>query len=217
MRNILTALTAIAVLSFIVGIVFFVTSNGSSGSTQIILPQATRVPVVELKVYITGAVENPGVYTVKDGDRLNNLIEAAGGALPDADLTTVNLAARVDDEDHWHIPTVREPVSTPNAQAPAPQPLAPQLVVPSVSTDANPAPLSGKINTNAAATSGKIDINSADEALLQSLPGIGEVKSQAIVRYRESNGPFSTVEDLLDVSGIGPATLDSVMDLIEAR
>ena len=212
MRNFLAALTAVAVLAFIAGIVFFVTSDDQSGSTQLILPTATPVPVVELKVYITGAVENPGVYTVNEGDRLSNVIEAAGGALPDADLTAVNLAARVDDEDHWHIPTVREPVGGPNAQAPAPLP-----PVPSVSTDANSAQPSGKINTNAAATSGKIDINSADEALLQSLPGIGEVKSQAIVRYRETNGPFLTVEDLLDVSGIGPATLDSVIDLIEAR
>ena len=68
-----------------------------------------------------------------------------------------------------------------------------------------------------AAGAGKIDVNSATAATLDTLPGIGEVKAQAIVTFRESNGPFATVDDLLLVSGIGPATLDSIRDLVDAR
>ena len=64
---------------------------------------------------------------------------------------------------------------------------------------------------------GKIDINSADAARLESLPGIGEVKVRSIIGYREANGPFSNVDDLLGVSGTGLATLEAIRDLVEAR
>ena len=63
----------------------------------------------------------------------------------------------------------------------------------------------------------KIDINSADVVQLKSLPGIGDVKAESIVCYRETNGPYSSVEDLLAIQGIGPATLAAVRDLVEAR
>ena len=65
--------------------------------------------------------------------------------------------------------------------------------------------------------SGKIDINSADMELLKALPRIGEVKAQAIISYREANGSFSSVEDLIDVPGIGPVTLEEIRDLVEVR
>ena len=67
------------------------------------------------------------------------------------------------------------------------------------------------------ADSGKIDLNSASVESLKSLPGIGDVKALAIVRYRQGNGPFSRVEDVLAVSGIGPATLEAIRELVEVR
>ena len=136
-------------------------------------------------MYISGAVEYPGVYAIKEGGRLEQVVEVAGGATEDADLTAINLAARERDEDHWHIPAVGENSQPPSAQA-----------------STRPA---------------KIDINSAEAELLKTLPGIGEVKAQSIIRHRETNGPFASVEDLLDVSGIGPATLDAIQDLVEVR
>ena len=159
--------------------------SSSDGAMEIVLPTVTSAPKVELKVHVSGAVRNPGVYAIHEGDRLSHVIEAAGGATADADLAAVNLAVRVKDEDHWQIPRVGE----------APQESARQGTT----------------------TTGKIDINSAGVELLKTLPGIGEVKAQSIVRYRETNGPFASVEDLLDVRGIGPATLEALRDLVEAR
>ena len=62
-----------------------------------------------------------------------------------------------------------------------------------------------------------VDLNSATVAVLMSLPGIGEVKATSILRYREANGPFSSVDELLAVNGIGPATLEGIRDLVDVR
>ena len=154
--------------------------------------EATAEPTTELRVYITGEVNNPGVYAVCEGDRLADVVTAAGGATDAADLTKVNLAIRVSDEQQYHIPKKGEVESRP--------PFVPQGT-PTPDADA----------------SGKIDLNSAIAKLLETLPGIGEVKAQSIIRYRESNGSFSKVDDLLAVPGIGTATLEAIRDLVEVR
>ena len=155
------------------------------------MPTATAEPVVELKVYITGAVRNPGVYDIEQGSRLAQVVEAAGGATDDADLIVVNLAARVTDEEHWHIPRQGEVTQAPLAMVTTPQ-----------------ADSSG---------SQKININSATAEELVDLPEIGETLAQRIVDYREANGPFSSVDDLIEVRGIGSATLDAIRDLVKVR
>ena len=147
-------------------------------------PAAFRSPVA-LQVYVTGAVKDPGVYALEDGDRLGQLVESAGGATGDADLEAVNLAALLRDEDHWHIPRIGE--------------------APKVTT------------TFAANLLGKIDVNSATSVQLEELPGIGEVKARSIIQYRDTNGPFASVDELLAVRGIGPATLDAIRDLVDTR
>lgn len=167
------------------GVVLLVRGPSGGNGFEIILPTATPASVAEAKVYVSGAVRSPGVYILPEGSRLAEAIEAAGGATEGADLTAVNLAARVSDEDHWHIPRAGETLPAMSVQE--------------------------------TGHTGRIDINSADEELLKSLPGIGEVKAQSIIRHRKANGPFSIVEDLLDVSGIGPATLDAIRDLVDVR
>ena len=183
MKHISQAVLAAAVVAAVAGVVFFlVRASTSSGGIEIVLPTPAEDDV---RVYVTGAVVNPGVHAVGRGARLLEAVEAAGGATDDADLTAVNLAIRVKDEDHWHIPRKGE-------------------VVQSSQRGAQVGP-------------GKIDINSAGVDLLKSLPGIGNVKAQAIVSYREANGPFAGAEELLQVKGIGSATLDAIRDLVEAR
>ena len=158
------ALLILATLAMLIGGVVLLLRDSSSGGVEIVLPMATVAATVEVEVYISGAVRRPGVYGVNDGDRLVQVIEAAGGSTEDADLTAVNLAARVKDEDHWHIPRVGEVLPPASAQR--------------------------------AGQAGKIDINSATAEQLEGLPGIGEVKAQAIIRYRDSNGPFPSVDGL---------------------
>ncbi len=168
---------------------------------RIVLPDESAA--AEVKVYVTGAVNAPGVYTLFEGARLADAIEAAGGGTDRADIQAVNLAQRVKDEDYWHIPELRDPNGTAGA-------------VPSAGvTGANPA-----ANTTLDPHSqpgAKLDINSAQVDALMALPGIGEVRAHAIVRHREQNGDYASVDDLLGVPGIGPATLDALRELVEAR
>jgi competence protein ComEA len=178
-------LTAAAILAAVAGaIIFMIGRSPSSGIEVSLRPAASRSPVA-LQVYVTGAVKDPGVYTLEDGDRLGQVVEAAGGATDDADLEAINLAALLRDEDHWHIPRIGEIPKATTARA------------------ANPL--------------GKIDVNSATSVQLEELPGIGEVKARSIIQYRETNGPFASVDGLLAVGGIGPATLDAIRDLVDTR
>ena len=172
-------------LAAVAGGVVLLLRGPSSAGMEIVLPTATPPSEAELKVYISGAVRNPGVYTLNKGDRLDQAIEVAGGTTVDADLSAVNLALRVRDEDHWQIPRRGEAPSTSAVRR--------------------------------TGTAGRIDINSATAAELESLPGIGEVKAESIISYREANGPFSSVEELLGVHGIGPATVEAIRELVEAR
>ena len=185
MKNITQIAAGIATVAAIAGAIFLLLQGGSSGGVQVTLPTPTPEVAQEIRVYISGAVQSPGVYTVRNDDRMLEVLAAAGGALADADLNAVNLAARVKDEDHLHVPRIGE----------SPRP----------SIEA------------ASVVGGKIDINSADAQLFQTLPGIGEVKADAIVRHRGERGEFASVDELLEVRGIGRATLDSIRELIEAR
>ena len=169
---------------------------------RIVLPDESAA--AEVKVYVTGAVNAPGVYALFEGARLADAIEAAGGGTDRADVQAVNLALRVKDEDYWHIPELPNDAVTSEA---VPRAGASGGASPAVQTA--PAPQSQPV--------GKLDINSAQVDALMSLPGIGEVRAHAIVRHREQNGDYASVDDLLGVPGIGPATLDAVRDLVEAR
>ena len=165
---------------------------------RIVLPDESEA--AEVKVYVTGAVNAPGVYTLFEGARLADAIDAAGGGTDRADLQAVNLAVRVKDEDYWHIPELRDDAVT--------------------SESVPRAGASGAANTAPDPHSRpgtKVDINSAQVDALMALPGIGEVRAHAIVRHREQNGDYASVDDLLGVPGIGPATLDALRGLVEAR
>ena len=146
-------------------------------------PQSTVVSVV----YVSGSVARPGVYALGGVARASDAIEAAGGVLKEADLTSLNLAQRVYDEQHIHVPNKGE---------------------------AGPV---GELAGNPGQGGGKIDINHATAQELDQLPGTGPVLSQRIVDHRQENGPFAGTEDMVNVSGIGLATYERIKDLIVAR
>ncbi len=182
------AALAAAAVALLLGAIFLISrSTASGGVVEVAMPAPAAPPTIE--VYVTGEVANPGVYSLGAAARLHDALAAAGGATADADLDSVNLAARIEDEGHWHVPSI-----------------------------ARAAPSSmGDVVPSAAYSSGKLDLNSASARQLEDLPGIGEVRAQAILRFREANGPFSDVDALLQVQGIGPAILDSIRGLAEAR
>lgn len=144
----------------------------------------------QITVDVSGAVTNPGVYQLPFGSRVEDAIEAAGGLLPEAYPESLNLAAALLDGTKVLVPF----------QQPTSPPVEPGEVQP------------GKTPTPEVTY--PININSAPLETLMALPGIGEVKAQAIIDYRNQHGPFTSPEQIMKVSGIGPGTYESIQDLI---
>lgn len=158
-------------------------------------PSAAATAALALGIYITGAVAQPNqVLYLPPGSRVIDAVNAAGGALPEADLERINLAARLNDADHIHVATIGTPA--PPGQAGI-QPTA---------RSASPA--------STAAVRFPIAINRATAAELDALPGIGPVTAAAIIAYRDARGGFRISSQLLEVNGIGDATLERLLPLI---
>ncbi|MEI2690791.1 MAG: helix-hairpin-helix domain-containing protein [Anaerolineae bacterium] len=166
---------------------------------QVQAPPATATPAATptpgpIQVEVAGAVLTPGVYALPAGARGADAIAAAGGLAADADSAAVNLARPLQDGEKLVAPTRA-----------APQPVAAAGLAPL------DAARSGGVEL---AVAGLIDINRAGVEELDQLPGIGPVTAQAIVAYRTANGPFRTVEEIVNVKGIGLATLEKLRALI---
>ncbi len=141
------------------------------------------------KVYISGEINEPGVYQIKDGDRLEDLINEAGGLTDKASDKTLNLAQRLDDQMKIYIPNIDEENSLENI-------------------DPNQAANIGAINK-----SELININTASKEELMSLPNIGDKRADAIIEYRSAN-KFEKLEDIKNVTGIGDKFYEALKDLI---
>jgi competence protein ComEA len=138
-------------------------------------------------VHVAGWVRNPGVYQLEEGRRVIDALDMAGGPRRGAELGALNLAALLVDGQQVLVP------------GPAPP---------------GGAPDSGSAVPGATPGSTLINVNTATLDELETLPGIGEVLAQAVVTYREEHGPFTSVDQLEAVSGIGPATLEEIRDLV---
>lgn len=161
-----------------------------SSPVPTLVMRATSTPTpAPIVVFVSGEVGSPGVYTLPPESRVVDAITAAGGLNPEADASAVNQAILLEDGMQVHIPTV--------AEASTPVPLS-----------------SGNGNGSSPETSGKLNINTATAAELETLPEIGPALAEAIIRHRETNGTFESVDELLDVSGIGDATLNAIRELV---
>ena len=135
-------------------------------------------------VHVDGAVANPGVYELTgESPRVNDAVASAGGLVDGADTTSMNLAAPVSDGEKVHVPSAGEAVPAPAANVTVGEG-------------------TGGIDEKTQAA-GLVNINTANEAELQTLSGVGEATASAIVRERTNNGPFTSPEDLMRVTGIG--------------
>ena len=151
----------------------------------------------EVVAHAAGAVNAPGVYRLPVGARVDDLVHAAGGLAPDADPQRINLAARLADGSRLYVPRVGEPDP-------------PAVVGPDGAPPADGAGGSSDGGTAAPL----VDLNAADEAELDTLPGVGPATAAAIVTFRDENGPFGSVDELLDVPGIGEAKLERIRPLV---
>ncbi|MDQ3991125.1 MAG: helix-hairpin-helix domain-containing protein [Actinomycetota bacterium] len=157
------------------------TSEGPSGAA----PAPTPSPAA-IHVHVAGAVGVPGVYEFREGDRVVDAIERAGGPRRGAQLAALNLAALLVDAQQVYVP--RKGESSP----------------PGGSGSGGGGPPG----------EAKINVNAASPQELEELPGIGPVLAERIYDHREKNGPFTRPEDLLEVSGIGEKRLEAIVDLI---
>lgn len=155
------------------------------GAPVSLVPPPAPSPLV---VQVSGAVAEPGVYQLPPGSRVNDLIQAAGGTLPSANTLAMNLAAALEDGQAVRVPTI------------APSPTRALFT-------ATPQPTQ-------TATSPFINLNTADQAALESLPGIGPVLAQRIIAYRQKHGDFAAIEDVKKVYGVSAQTFKMIEDYI---
>ena len=169
------------------GVIGFFTPHPQGPPVTVITPDPTATPLptptpLPLRVYVCGAVHEPGVYRLPPGSLVEDAIRAAGGPTEEADLIRINLARELLDQQQVYVPYLDE---------------------------VNPYPtLSGGVAPTA--TPQRIDLNTATAAELEALPHVGPTLAREIVAYRETYGPFQTVEDLLNVPGVGPSTLEEI-------
>lgn len=145
----------------------------------------------DVVVHVVGAVMRPGVYALAPGSRVADAVDMAGGALGSAALQSLNLARLLADGEQIYVPTIDE-----------------------VAAGAVSAPAATGSPGGGASVGGMVDINRASAAELDGLPGVGPSTAQKIVDDRETNGPFSTPEDLMRVPGIGAKKFDALKDLV---
>jgi competence protein ComEA len=172
-----------------IGAIYLVSAQPRGKSIE--LP--TSPPPAPIKVYVTGAVANPGVYSIPRLSRVENAIQAAGGFLKTADSQNINLASKLIDGEEIIVPVFGQNTSASNPGSPT----VPTKNTPDSVTTANP-----------------LDINMATEQQLDNLPGIGAAKAQQIIVFRQQNGPFQKIDDLQNVPGIGPGIFAKIKDLI---
>ena len=170
--------------------------------TALPAPTATAGP---LRVFVNGAVANEAVYELAPDAIVQQAIEQAGGFLPEADQAVVNLALPLQDGMQIYVPTLAE-------TAEETQPIISSPVVRSDGIEIE----SG--SDTAVASDGEIvNINNATVAELDTLPGIGPSTAEKIVEYRDANGPFAAIDEILSVSGIGPAKFEQIQAFISVE
>lgn len=145
-------------------------------------------------VQVSGAVRSPGVYELPAGSRVFEAIQSAGGMTDDAAADSVNQAVEVSDGDMIVLCTLQEWEQAKSQQT--------ELI-------------SGDLSGPTQETDGRININTADVTQLCTIPGIGESRAQSIVTYREQNGAFGAVEDIMKVSGIKDGLFQKIKDKIK--
>lgn len=147
----------------------------------------------EIIIHIDGEILNPGVLHLPENSRIIDAIEASGGLTPEANIENINLAYALKDGQKIHIPNILD-----------------DNVDEYIETDAG----ENIIIDNPSSSSNCVNINTADQAALQTLPGIGASTAAKIIDYRNQNGNFKSIEDIMNVKGIGQSKFNNIKDFI---
>lgn len=171
--------------------------------TRPLIPAA--LPLEHVVVHVAGAVVRPGVYRLALDSRNEDAIKAAGGAKKEADLDAINLAAVALDGSRLYVPRKTDGTDTGS-------PVAPTETTPSVGRSA-------QARSAKFAQPGRdhLNLNTASAEALQRLPGVGPAMASRIIEHRKENGPFTDVEQLMDVSGIGEKKFAKMKPYVRTR
>lgn len=216
-------IVCVAVVVLCVCVLFFVDKKEKGESEEIFLENYEQNANEEIKkdevqaeekniyVHITGEVINPGVVIAKEGDRIQNVIEKAGGTTEKADLKGVNLAYKVEDGQKINIPNIDEEKKENNVQENN------NNVKEDISESKNYITKSGGKNviideekSETDKKNQKVNINTATQTELETLNGIGPSTASKIIKYRNEKGKFKKIEDIKNVSGIGEAKFKKI-------
>ena len=151
---------------------------------------SAEVPAHEITVYVTGAVNRPGVVTLKEGARIGDAVNSCGGVLPTGDAERINMAQVLKDGQKIQVPE--------KAQA----------------AKAAAADKSKSAKAGSPGDGALVNINTADLQALDALPGVGPSTAQKIIDYRETEGAFQDIADLKKIKGIGEAKFAKLKDKI---
>ncbi len=166
--------------------------------------QSAAVPATEsaeIVVHVAGAVKNPGVVRLPPGSRVDDAVKAAGGFSAQADPDLVNLAQPLEDGVQVYVPRKDEPVEVEKRVG--------AIEAGSLSTRTG--------TSRSERPADKVNLNTATAEQIENLPGIGPATARAIVEYRKQNGGFSSVDELIEVRGIGPKKLEQIRPFVTVR
>lgn len=172
---------------------------------------------IKIKVDIKGAVKNPGVYEVDENSRVSDVINISGGLTSEADTSVINLSKNVIDEMVIIIYT-KDEINEMKEGSTSIKYIEKECVCPKLENDAciedkiDNIPNNENNSNDKNEANGKVSLNKATLDELMTLDGIGEKKAQAIINYRNKNNGFKTVEELLEVDGIGSTTYEKIKD-----
>ncbi|PKB72418.1 MAG: hypothetical protein BZY87_00265 [SAR202 cluster bacterium Io17-Chloro-G6] len=184
-RNMATIALLAATVAAVLAAVVLLVRQDNNAPIQLIAPDSQQSPT-RVRVFVNGAVVNPGVYTLAPDSRVTDALAAAGGVTGEANIGGMNLALRLQDESEYYVPKLGEA-----APVLSNMPLAPSQI-----------------------QDGLIDLNLASVELLDTLPGIGPALAGAIVSYREEVRPFQSVAEVQEVPKIGAVTYQNIRDLV---
>ena len=177
---------ALAMGTFIILVFVGFFLNKKDNKEEVIFYTNDEEKISKFFVYVVGEVNEPGVFEVLEGTRVYEVIELAGGTTADADISRLNLAKILEDEEKITVPKVI-----------------------TISED-----VSNTLENGSSISNGIININTADINALSTLSGIGKSTAEKIIKYRNENGYFNSIEDIMNVSGIGENKFNSIKDNI---
>lgn len=177
----------------------------ASSSTLTSAPAITA-ETVQYVVQVCGAVYNAGVYTLENGDRVQQAINCAGGLTTEAAIEGINQARLIVDGEMIYVPT-KEELEKQSAVS---------TVKSTTSTSKTGTTASGKEGTQLPVSANQlVSINQATKEQLMTLPGVGEVRANQIIEYRKANGSFAKIEDIMKISGIKQSLFNKIKAYIQ--